>query len=62
MLIPARIIVKLDQENVDRITNSSPIRLMEGGRAKLARLANNHHAAIRGRMVCSPRARIMVRL
>lgn len=62
MLIPARIIVRLDQENDEIITNSSPIRLMEGGSARLVRLARSHHAAMRGRIVCSPRARIIVRL
>lgn len=62
ILVPARIIVRLDQENDEIITNSSPIRLMEGGRARLARLASSHHVAISGRMVCSPRARIIVRL
>lgn len=62
ILVPARIIVRLDQENDEIITSSSPIRLMEGGRARLARLASSHHAAISGRMVCSPRARIIVRL
>lgn len=62
MLVPARVIVRLDQENDEMITSSSPIRLMEGGRARLARLASSHHAVISGRMVCSPRARIIVRL
>ena len=62
MLAPIRIIVILDHENEAITTNSSPIRLMEGGSAKLVRLANSHHAAIRGRSTCSPRARIIVRL
>lgn len=62
ILIPIRIMVKLDHENEAIITNSSPIRLIEGGNARLVRLASNHHMAIRGRRVCNPRARIMVRL
>lgn len=62
MLAPIRIIVMLDQENADMTTNSSPSRLIVGGRARLARLANSHHIAIRGRSVCRPRARIIVRL
>lgn len=62
MLVPMRIMDIWDQENVDITTNSSPIRLIVGGRARLVRLASSHQAAIRGRMVCKPRARIMVRL
>lgn len=62
MLVPMRIIDIEDHENVDITTNSSPIRLIVGGRARLVRLASNHQAAIRGRIVCRPRARIMVRL
>lgn len=62
MLVPMRIIVILDHENDDITTNSSPTRLIVGGRARLVRLASSHHMAISGRSVCSPRARIMVRL
>lgn len=62
MLAPMRIMEIEDHENVAMTTNSSPIRLIVGGRARLVRLASNHQAAIRGKMVCSPRARIMVRL
>ena len=51
MLIPIRIIVMLDHENEDITTNSSPIRLIVGGRARCVRLANSHQAAIRGRRV-----------
>ena len=54
---PIRIIVMLDHEKVDITTNSSPIKLIVGGRAKLVRLASSHQVAI-----CRPRARIMVRL
>lgn len=62
MLMPIRTIDREDHEKVDITTKSSPIRLIEGGRARLVRLAANHQAAIRGRMVWSPRARIIVRL
>lgn len=62
ILIPIRIIVMLDHENEAITINSSPIKLIVGGRAKLARLASNHHVAISGRSICRPRARIIVRL
>lgn len=55
-------IVMLDQENVDITTNSSPIKLIVGGRARLVRLARSHQVAINGRNVCRPRAKIIVRL
>ncbi len=59
---PINRIVMLDHEKVVSITNNSPIRLIVGGKARLVRLAISHHAAIRGRSVCNPRARIIVRL
>lgn len=62
MLSPIRIIVILDHEKVDITTNNSPIRLIVGGKARLVRLARSHQAAISGRSVCRPRARIIVRL
>lgn len=62
MLVPIRVMVMLDHENVATTTNSSPIRLMVGGSARLVRLASSHQAAISGRSVCRPRARIIVRL
>lgn len=62
ILIPIRMIEGFDQENVDNTTNNSPIRLIDGGNARLVRLAISHHVAIRGRIVCRPRARIRVRL
>lgn len=62
ILIPMRIIEKLDQENNDMVMNNSPIRLIEGGKARLARLASSHNVAIRGKIVCRPRAMIIVRL
>lgn len=62
ILIPMRIIDSGDHENVDITTNSSPIRLIEGGSAKLVRLASSHQAAMSGSIVWRPRARIMVRL
>lgn len=55
-------IVMLDHEKEDITTNSSPIRLIVGGRAKLVRLAKSHQVAISGRKVCRPRAKIIVRL
>ncbi len=45
---PIRIIVMLDHEKVDITTNSSPIKLIVGGRAKLVRLASSHQVAFRG--------------
>lgn len=41
---------------------SSPIRLGKGGSAKLAKFAKNHQVAVNGKIICSPRARIIVRL
>lgn len=62
ILVPIRIMVMFDHEKEAITTNSSPIRLIVGGRARFARLASSHQAAIRGRIVCRPRARIIVRL
>lgn len=59
---PVKIIVHQDQLNIDVIIISSPMRLGRGGRARLARLAINHHAVISGRAICIPRASSMVRL
>lgn len=53
---------KFDQEKDEMITVSSPRRLIVGGKARLAKLANSHQANIKGRIVCKPRARIIVRL
>lgn len=52
----------LDQENRETVIISSPIRLIVGGRARLAKLAMIHPVAIRGNTICSPRAIIIVRL
>lgn len=41
---------------------SSPIKLIVGGRARLARLAIIHQVAIKGKTICRPRAMIIVRL
>ena len=57
---PIKIIVILDHENVDITTNSSPIRLIVGGRARLVRLAKSHQVAVSGRNVCRPQARIII--
>lgn len=59
---PVRIRVHGDQLNRDVIIISSPIRFGRGGSARFARLLMNHHVAIRGSMVCIPRARTIVRL
>lgn len=48
MLNPVNIIVKLDQEKEAKIVSSSPIKLIVGGRARLVRLASNHHSASSG--------------
>ena len=62
MFTPIRAMVMLDHENEAITTNNSPTRLIVGGKAKLVKLASSHHAAISGRSVCNPRARIIVRL
>lgn len=59
---PVRPIVHGDQLNREVIIISSPIKLGRGGNAKLARLAMNHQAAMRGRIICIPRASSIVRL
>lgn len=62
MPTPVRARVHQDQLNNDVIIISSPIRFGSGGRAKLARLAMNHHVVIRGRAICRPRASSIVRV
>lgn len=62
ILIAMRMIEGFDQENIDITMKSSPTRLISGGRARLARLAISHHVAISGKIICRPRAIIMVRL
>lgn len=59
---PVRAMVHQDQLNREVMIISSPIRLGSGGSAKLARLAMNHQAVIRGRAICNPRASSIVRL
>lgn len=59
---PVSKIVHGDQLNSVVIIMSSPIRFGRGGSARLARLAINHQAAVRGKIICNPRARIIVRL
>lgn len=41
---------------------SSPIKFGRGGSARLAKLAINHHIAVSGKIIWSPRARIIVRV
>lgn len=62
MLVPRRMMDGLDQENREIVTISSPIKLIVGGRARLARLAIIHQVAIKGKIICRPRAIIIVRL
>lgn len=62
MLVPRRMMDGFDQENNEVVIISSPIRLIVGGRARLARLAIIHQVAIRGNTICRPRAIIIVRL
>lgn len=62
MFVPSRMMDGFDQENMEVVIISSPIKLIVGGRARLARLAKIHHVAIRGNTICSPRAIIIVRL
>ncbi len=62
VLVPSRMMEKCDHENDEIITVSSPRRLIVGGKARLAKLASSHHVHISGRINCSPRAKIIVRL
>lgn len=55
-------IVQGDQLNNVVMIMSSPIRFGSGGSARLARLAVNHQTAVSGKIICSPRARTIVRL
>lgn len=60
--VPVRTRVHGDQLNIAVIITSSPIRFGRGGRARFARLAVNHQTVVRGKIICSPRAKIIVRL
>lgn len=62
MLVPRRIIDVFDHENSEIVIINSPIKLIVGGRARLAKLAIIHQVAIKGKIICSPRAMIIVRL
>lgn len=62
ILVPNRMMDGVDQENRETVIISSPIRLIVGGRARLAKLAMIHHVAIKGNVICRPRAMIIVRL
>lgn len=59
---PVRTIDHGDQLNIVVMIIISPIKFGRGGRARLAKLATNHHVAVRGNKVCIPRARAIVRL
>lgn len=51
MLVPNRIIVRLDHENSEVVIISSPMKLIVGGSARLAKLAIIHSTAISGKIV-----------
>lgn len=59
---PVIVSVQFDQLKVVVIISSSPIRLVDGGKAKLAKFIISHQNVMSGRITCIPRARIMVRL
>lgn len=59
---PVRISVHGDQLNIAVMITSSPIRFGSGGSARFARFEINHQVAVNGKIICSPRARIIVRL
>jgi hypothetical protein len=54
VLVPIRRMVKLDHENEEVMIISSLIRLIVGGSARLVKLAESHHRAISGSIVCRP--------
>lgn len=54
--------VNQDQLKTEIIIISSPIRLGEGGKARLASVISSHHDVIKGRVICNPRANTIVRL
>ena len=59
---PVSAMVQGDQLKRVVIIISSPIKLGRGGSARFARLAINHQTAVSGKIICNPRARIIVRL
>jgi len=64
MSVPAPVRIRVHGDQLKRavIIISSPIRFGRGGRARFARLLTNHDVAIKGRIVCIPRASTIVRL
>lgn len=60
ILVPRRTIEGFDQENSETVIISSPIGLIVGGKARLARLAINYQAAISENTICNPRAIIII--
>lgn len=62
--MPAPVSKRVNQDQLIRevMIISSPMRLGSGGSARFARLARNHQDAMRGKIVCKPRARSIVRL
>lgn len=64
MRVAAPVMISVNQDQLNRaiIIVSSPIRLGNGGKARLARDAMNHQKAIRGRSICRPPVSAIVRV
>lgn len=64
MIVPEPVIriVMFDQLNSEVMMVNSPIRLIVGGMAMLAKLASSHHRLIKGYSSCMFRANSSVRL
>lgn len=59
---PVKTRVQWAQLNNEEIIINSPRRLGRGGRARFARQEINHHVVIKGKAICMPRARSIVRV
>lgn len=59
---PVKIIVHHDQLNIQTIIVNSPIIFGRGGNAKFASVNESHQIAIKGKMICNPRVRYIIRL
>lgn len=59
---PNIMIVVGHQLNREEAINNSPVKFMLGGVAIFIRLISNHQVVIIGRMLCSPRVRIIIRV
>lgn len=64
MSVPAPVMASVhgDQLNIAVMMTSSPMRFGSGGSARFAKLEINHQVAVSGKIICSPRAKIIVRL